>query len=358
MAKENAPNPFVFGKVVRGADFCNRKKEMQKIWEIVHSRNNLILLSPRRYGKTSLILYALHKKSIPFIFIDCYDVTEEKILLERLASAYLERLKKGDLVEKAKHLSRIINLEYSLTVKGITIKINQYDASSLESIIKEIAKDYILVFDEFQELFSYQPPLVKRLRSILQMINQSFIFLGSKKHLLLYLFSNQKSPFYNFGLLFPLEKIPAEEWLPFITAKFRSRGITIEKEEIIEIFNYSELIPFYVQYLCYHLLEERKKQEGIKTVEVVNKMLLSNSYVYEELYSKLPPTQKKALRIILQKGGTGLFSEETRQEFNLISLQSLNKALGGLEEKGIIEKNGQYRFNDPFFKQYLLRKEA
>lgn len=345
-------NPFTFGKVVKGADFCNRTEEIKRIKQLVESKNNLIIISPRRYGKTSLIINALERNKVKFIFVDCSDLANEKIFLERLTSAYLERLNEGDLMDKIKMLSKVINLEYSFNVKGLSITVVKYSDESLGKLIKEISKEYVIVFDEFQELFILNEGLVKRLRSILQMIKQSFIFLGSKKHLLLYLFSNQKSAFYNFGSILPLEKIPEEEWMDFIKKKFAKNKSDINTKEIHELLAYAGKIPFYVQYLAYYFWEEKNVDRNISVKRTVEKILMSNAYVYEELYAKLPTMQKMALKLLL-KTEEKIFSEHVLKSFNIKGAQQLNKALTLLEDKGIIERNGKYTFNDPFFKSYI-----
>lgn len=345
-------NPFTFGKVVRGADFCNRSKEIKQIKQLVASKNNLIIISPRRYGKTSLIINALERNKTRFIFIDCSDLVDEKVFIERLTSAYLEKLNEGDLIDKIKLLSKLINLEYSFSMKGVNIKVVKYSDESLEKLIKEVSKEYVIVFDEFQELFINNGQLVKRLRSILQMIKQSFVFLGSKKHLLIYLFSNQKSAFYNFGSILPLEKISEVEWAVFIKKKFAKNKLGITGQELHELLASAEKIPFYVQYLAYYLWEEKMVHKNVSMKETIGKIMKVNAYVYEELYAKLPRLQQKALQI-LAKAEEKIFSAQVLNSFNIKGAQQLNKALTLLEEKGIIERNGKYNFNDPLFKAYV-----
>ncbi|MEK6921661.1 MAG: ATP-binding protein, partial [Nanoarchaeota archaeon] len=238
-------NPFVFGKVVRGSNFCNRNDEIEKIHGIIQSKNNLVIISPRRYGKTSLVINALEGKKIPFVFIDCFSISTEELLLERLTLSYLEKLQKGDILEKLKYLAKTLDMEYTFSAEGVSIKVKKYNDVSLDKLLKEITKEHVLVFDEFQELFAVNSDLVKRLRSIMQFIQQSFIFLGSRKHLLLFLFSDQKSPFYNFASIMNLLKIPPKEWTVFIKKKTEKTGVLFEQEDIDAILSSAEEIPFY-----------------------------------------------------------------------------------------------------------------
>lgn len=352
-----ASNPFMFGQVVRGKNFCNRTVEMEKIKQVAQSKNSVILVSPRRYGKTSLIINALEKYQLPFLFVDCFEVQDEKSFLEKIASAYLSSLRKGDVLDKVKYLSKLVHIEYSFTVKGITVRITHYQENTLRAIVEEMTKKYLLVLDEFQELFVVDQQLVKKLRSVLQFLPKSVFFLGSKKHLWLYLFSDQRSPFYNFGSLLPLDKIPALEWRRFIKNKFEQSKVKITAEEIQALLEAAELIPFYVQYLCYYYWQNKKDEIQKSLPECLDGIIHSNSYVYDELYEKLPSAQQKALQIVLHKNKS-IFSRGTKLEYGVSSNQALHKSFIALVEKGFLEKNGEYRFNDPLFRIYLQQKTS
>src|SRR3989338_1737727 len=345
-------NPFLFGRVVRGKNFCNRLDEMKRLRDTALAKGNVILVSPRRYGKTSLVLNGLEKYNIPFLFIDCFDVTDEKSFLQKVLAAYCDALKKGDIIDKLKLFSRSLEIDYSFSTHGIQVHVHRIHESSLQAVLREVSKHYILVFDEFQELFVADPQLTKKLRGILQLIQQGCIFLGSKKHLLVHLFSDQRSPFYHFGSLIHIEKIPQKEWIQFITKKFKETNITISEEEITQLLNYAELIPFYVQYLCYYYWERKREGYNFSINFLIKSLIKSNSYVYEELYAKLHLIQQKALRIAVQKE-TKVFTQDIIQQFSISSTQALNKALNALVEKGFLEKNGTYHFNDPLFKLYI-----
>ncbi len=349
-------NPFVFGKVVRGKDFCNRRQEMEQIRQAARSKSNLIIVSPRRYGKTSLVINALEKYDVPFLFVDCFEVANEQEFLERLLSAYFQALRKGDVLDRLKYLSKAITIDYSFSIKGITIKVRQYQDTALRAILEEVTRQHLLVLDEFQELFVVAPDIIKKLRSTLQFLRQAFLFLGSKKHLLLYLFSDQRSPFYNFGAVMALHKISAADWQRFIEKKFADSTLSITDTEIKEVLSAAELIPFYVQYLCYYLWLDRKEGKGHSPAQLLANLLQANAHIYEELYGKLPVTQKKALQLLLpneQQQEQRIYSAESIKKAGVGSGQALHKAFTLLVDKGFLEKNGNYFFNDPLFKRYL-----
>ena len=85
-----AENPFIFGKIVKGAHFCNRKKEISELLSLAKSKNSLVIVSPRRYGKSSLIISALDKGGLDFIYIDLAGLSSKEELVERILLAYKE----------------------------------------------------------------------------------------------------------------------------------------------------------------------------------------------------------------------------------------------------------------------------
>ena len=134
----------------------------------------------------------------------------------------------------------------------------------------------------------------------------------------------------------------------FHQKKISQTKLTISDAEITPLLDYAQLIPFYVQYLCYYYWQD-KAQKKTDPLFFQN-IIAMNAHVYEELYGKLPASQKAALRILLK--GEKLFSAAMAQEYQL-STQALNKAFRALVEKGFLDKNGSYQFIDPLLKRYV-----
>ncbi|PIU22418.1 MAG: hypothetical protein COT14_01300 [Candidatus Diapherotrites archaeon CG08_land_8_20_14_0_20_30_16] len=343
-------NPFVFGSVVKGNQFCNRQKEIAEISRICKSNNNLILVSPRRYGKTSLIVNALEQIKLQYVLVDCYRLDSKEDFVNRLITNYLFSLKQGNIIDKVKYLSKILDIEVEFKAKIVNVKIKKFDYSSLETLIVEISKDRLIVFDEFQAVFELDKTLVSRLRGILQHINKTHIFLGSKKHLLLYLFEDQNSPFYKFGIIMPVNKIDETDWRRFIKNWFKKTKSTINDEDLSTLLEYSNNIPFYVQYLAYYFWDGINS--GKDSNIIINDVLESNKYIYDDAFSKFNANQRKAL-IVLASENTNIFGHSILEKYKIKNAQILNKSLNALLEKGIIEKNGHYFFVDPLFERFI-----
>jgi len=346
-------NPFIFGKVVRGEHFCDREQEMEQIRKMVGSRQHIVVISPRRYGKTSLVINALERNRIPYVYVDCSLVDDEKGLIELVINSYAKKLDNLALLEK--FLKRF-NISVSVNIHPINITITQIGTDSLKNILVEVGKNYVIVFDEFQDLYEKDKMLVNKIRSMVQFLEKSVIMLGSKRHLLNSIFLKPRGIFYNFGYALHLGKIERTEFSKFIAAWFRKSDIELKKEEIDEVLDISECHPFFTQYLCHFLFEKRlagKKKAGVK--EVLNDILEMNSLFYDETYRSLPLSQRKALHL-LSYGKKEVYSAELLKKFGIASSQALQKALKSLIKKEIVDKNGNYYILDIFFKHWLYQK--
>lgn len=343
-------NPFVFGSVVKGEHFCNRSKEIKEIGDICKSNNNLILVSPRRYGKTSLVVNALEQNRQTYLLIDCTKLDSKEDFVNRIITKYLDTLKEGNVLERVKYFSKVLDLEFTVKTNGFEIKIRKFEYSGLEQLINEISKTHIIVFDEFQDVFEFDKTLVKRLRGILQHINKTFIFLGSKKHMILHIFEDQNSPFYKFGIIMPLNKLSESEWQKFISSWFIKSKLSLSQEEFEKIISYSNNVPFYVQYISYYVWAG--KFVGKSAEKSIFELLEGSRYIYEDLFSKFPPSQRKTLSLVAQRKET-IFAQDILAEYSIKTPQLLNKSLKALIDKGILEKNGVYFFVDPLFERFV-----
>jgi len=346
-------NPFIFGKVVKGEHFCDREEEMEQIRKMVSSKQHIVVISPRRYGKTSLVINALERNRIPYVYIDCSLVEDEKGLIEVVINNYAKKIDNLALLEK--FLKRF-NISVSVTLRPINITISHIGTDSLKNILMEVGKNYVIVFDEFQDLYEKDRRLVNKIRSIVQFLEKSVVMLGSKRHLLKSIFLKPRGIFYNFGYTLHLGKIEKAEFSRFIAGWFRKSGIEIKGEEIEEVLDITECHPFFTQYLCHFIFEKRvagKKKAGVK--EVLNDILEMNSVFYDETYRSLPLTQRKALHL-LSYGKKEVYSAELLKKFGIPSSQALQKALKSLIKKEIVDKNGNYYILDIFFKHWLYQK--
>ena len=341
-------NPFIFGKVVKGEHFCDREKEMAQVKKIVNSKQHMVIISPRRYGKTSLVINAMEKNKIPFLYIDCTLIDDEKSLANMLVNEFAKKIDNTAMLEK---ILKKVKVSFSISLNPLSVTVEQVKMDSLKGIVTEITKHYVIAFDEFQDLYEKDKKLVNKLRSVVQFLEKTIIMLGSKRHLLQAMFLKPRGIFYNFGYALHLEKIGEEEFKTFIAHWFKKNHIELTKTDLDEILEISQCHPFFTQYLCHFLFE--KRSVGKTTVsDVLGDILKTNAAFYEETFRTLPSSQRKAL-LLLCSGKKELYSAEALKQFNIANTQTLQKSLKALIKKEIIDKNGNYHILDVFVERWL-----
>jgi AAA+ ATPase superfamily predicted ATPase len=217
----NMENPFKFGTLVDNEYFTDRVTEQQHVSSMLDSPNHIVLISPRRFGKSSLVKRVVRQSGRPFISLNMQQVT----CVEDLAAMILKGVFKLHPWEKLKHLLanfRVIPT-ISTTPLGDSVEIGFQptanlsalleDALSLVERVSEPSNRMIVVFDEFQEIMEVEKGIDRKLRAIMQeQQNVNYIFLGSEESMMTDIFERKKSPFYHFGMLMRLKKIPYEDF--------------------------------------------------------------------------------------------------------------------------------------------------
>ena len=260
-------NPFVFGSATSGEHFTNRTHDVDRLLANFTHGISSIVISPRRWGKTSLVqkVSALaRQEDLKVVNIDifsCRNVTDFYTLfatevIKQTASKWEE------WAENTKQfLSALIpkisfgidpQNDFSVSLDFSNVKLNDDILDLPQKIAKEKGYRIVVCIDEFQQLceFSDHIQFQKRLRSVWQLQKEvSYCLYGSKKHLMTELFSKQSMPFYKFGDVFFLQKISTNDWISFICERFESTGKKISGEQAKLISDTVENHSSYVQQL-------------------------------------------------------------------------------------------------------------
>ena len=267
-------NPFVYGKEVSGGDFCNRKDEIKELYRDTENSQNVIIFSQRRLGKTSLIGEVLKKsgkKGILTVYVDLYAVLTEEDLVRMYAKAVSESLlgKLDRALKKAGEFFKRIrpkltvdeagNPTYSIDVEKKEVLPLLEDAlGAVNRYVNKREKKAVVVFDEFQQIGQFKTDRAEKIiRSSIQKHKDiSYIFMGSKKHLIFDMFNNPNKPFYKSAKPFPLDKINEDELSEFIQNKFGNAKKLLPEDLAKKIITTCERHPYYIQYLC-HIISTR-----------------------------------------------------------------------------------------------------
>ena len=357
-------NPFKFGSVVSGDFFTNRELEYENLSKIIESKNHVIMIAPRRFGKTSLVNKVVANTNRPVLWLDLQLLTNTGDFANQL----LKQLFKKYPFEKLKFMIRNFRIVPTLSVDPVTNNVEVGFQPRVDSfvhledvlnLIEKLGEEKnrpIVVFDEFQELLSLDKSLDKRLRSVIQFHeNINYLFLGSSESMMKQIFENKKSPFYHFGQLFPLNKISYSDFFIFLQNRFST--ITDKSTEISEkILNFSNCHPHYTQQLAFHVwvaLERENYYENIVN-ETIENIILLHDNDFERLWSNFNNTDKKVL-IDLAFAQTNLLSALVLYK-NTSASSTIFSTLKRLTQKGILIKTKKYEIDDPFFRDWIVKK--
>ncbi len=370
-------NPFVYGETVSGDNFCDRALEMKELVSDIKNSQNVIIFSPRRYGKTSLIKQVLRKvkaQGILSFYVDLYPAINKGKFIEIYARAISAGISGGarQVVRKIKeYLPRIIpkvvmddqsfHLEFEFDRTG-SISPNIDDL--LCAVNKEADrqnKSAVVVFDEFQEIADFDDDEIERkMRSVFQNHrNVSYIFMGSKTHLMRDIFNNPNRPFYKSGKHFPLGKIDHEELSLFAKKKFSGQDIVIGYNELKSILNSTECHPYYFQMLCNVLWEICRDSRVIIEADIdkaLDILISRESSAYIAMWEELTIKQKNLMVALAKEESPEVFSRKFLETYGLGPSSSIQKALKKLLKKELIQQeNGSYLIYDLFFKKWIRR---
>lgn len=351
-------NPFKFGTLVDSPYFTDRVKEQAYLSQYVNSPNHLVLISPRRLGKSSLVKRTMIQTGRPYISINMQQITR----VEDLPSLLLKGIFRLNPWEKFKHnLSnfRIIptvttspyNDEMEFSFKPIVNEsaIILEDTFALLEKLSDPQNRLIVIFDEFQEILELEKGLDKRLRSILQeQKNINYIFLGSQESMMTDIFEKKKSPFYNFGTLMHLNKIPYEEFQTFIIERLDSFSKADYKGIAEHILSFTDCHPYYTQQLSSRVWELMAYENIMdNTVNAaIGQLVQSHDLDFERCWLSLNRTDRRIIQK-LASGNQELYAERS------VPTSTVFSGLKRLMKKGYVIRTEVYDLEDPFFKEWV-----
>ena len=359
-------NPFKFGSVVDEPYFTNRIEELQQIKNLLQSKNHLILISPRRYGKTSLILKVVKTLERPYIFLDLQLVTD----VADFATQLLKRLYRIYPVERIKQFIKNFRIVPTLNMNPVT---NEIDISFqpvkaamplLEDVFNLIeklgtnAKTPVIVLDEFQDIFRIEKGLDRQLRAIIQHHkNVNYAFLGSMESMMRDIFEKKNSAFYHFGQLITLGKIPYDDFYNYLIKGF-SRKCQNENRLSKGILEFTNGHPYYTQQLAFtvwDICDNKLSPEKIID-NAVARLIRIHDIDYERLWQTQNQTDKKVL-IALSETKGNILSEQVINSYGLPAPSTVFSCLKRLMGQGYVIKTGSlYELDDPFFAQWIKRR--
>ena len=368
---------FVYGMSVGGNNFTDRIEETKRIKLDFENGVNVILISPRRMGKTSLIKKVISEIDNPMlkiVYMDIYDCRSEYDFYNRFAETIMKS--SGNHLEQVmENIKRFLvrispkisfspepNSEFSVSL-GITPK--DYSPEEILNLPERIAKEQgvrlVVCIDEFQQIGEFTDSLTvqKRLRGVWQHHqNVSYCFFGSKKHLMENIFQNRRMPFYQFGEMLHLKYIPTVYWVPFICSRFEKYGKKIAEEYASRICQVVKNYSSYVQQLAWNVMAETEKEVNEESFEEGLKALLEqNSSLFIQQTDGLTTYQLNFIRLLCKDIHSGFTTQAVSEIYPLGSKSNIDRIKKSLVDKEIItiEKDGIF-LADSVFELWFKRE--
>jgi len=365
--------PFNFGRTVKNESFTNREQEIKKLVSNFENRINTIIISPRRWGKSSLVekvATQVKSKNIKVAKIDLFSMRTEEEFYNALANAVIKATttKAEEWLEMGKKFFKTITPKFTvelgdkqhfdLEMDLDTIKKHYRELLDIgEKIAKEKNITLVICIDEFQNIAAFSNALAvqKRLRSVWQHHEHvTYCLYGSKQHMMMDLFNKQSNPFYKFGELMYLPKITEAKWVTYITKQFQKTKKKITAQQAQKISEIVKCHPYYVQQLS-HLVwintEAEVNEQAIK--QSTQELIDQNALLYFKETENLNNTELRLLRAI-SANEPHLTSKEVIQRYNLGTSASVIKAKRSLISKEIIDNHlKNLYFLDPGFELWF-----
>ncbi len=372
--------PFVFGKIADGQDFTDRTVDTEKLKNNFRGLVNTIIISPRRWGKTSLVNHALEQmngdKDYLVCKVDIFNCRTEAQFYQTYVNAILKASysKMDEFLEAAKKYVGAFGPKLTLSdcsqqyelALGVDFKDKQYSYDEILDLPQKIAlekgKKFIVCIDEFQNVSTYADSLgfQRKLRSHWQTHNRvGYCMFGSKRHMLLDIFSNYEMPFYKFGDIMFLDKISEDDWVKFLVRRFEDTGKFIEEDTARHLAKMVECHPYYVQQLAQlsWLRTKRACTEG--TVDEAYEALVGQlSLLFANIIDTLTAKQISFLQAVAN-GEKNFSSRDVLTKYELGTSANIKNLRKAMQDKDLIDvMPDAVAMQDPVFAYWLREKYA
>lgn len=359
--------------LAKGRYFCNRIQETAKLVRNIHTGTHTVLISPRRYGKTSLAYRAIQECHLPSATVDLFMTTSatdiEKAIINGVDSLLSQVSHNAEiLLGLIKEFIKSLRPTFEASAHGFKIKLETTHKTSsatsicealqvLEGVLQKKSQRAILLIDEFQEV--QQVAAADGIEGAIRHVAQdskylTILFSGSHRHLLKSMFNQRNKPLYRLCDEIILDRITEKDYTPFLEKFFFEKwGKHLPKSIIDQIFCYSECHPYYFNAICEKLFAEEDMPSEINVNQIWGYLISTKKKDILQETKFLNITHKKVLVAIAHGIDHGLTSQKFLSQSEL-SGASVVRALEMLEDEDFIEKvNDCYRLIDPLLKSIL-----
>jgi len=377
-------NPFVYGEVVPAAAFVDRVVELDRLVGDLTAAQKIFLISPRRYGKSSLIRRALAtmgRRGALTVDVTVSSFSSYVAFLEGYARALVAAETQGSRART--WLREVIrsaraDVRYapdSSPLGGLTVS---FPTARSEREISRLAgevfalparlaeaqgRKVVVALDEFQAIGGFNGGSVEHaMRAAIQHQREvGYVFAGSEPSLMERMLG-PKRPFYKAGPVMRLEKIPAEEFAAFIDQRFARSGIRAEPGLGAAVVELAGNLPYDVQRLAHETWDEvrgasRRRATLDDLHQALKRLLAEHQMMFEALWQRLTLAQRAALRAVVVEEGRELLSADVRSRHRLAGPSTMQAALAALVRDDIVNREGsRYVVVDSLLREWVERQ--
>ena len=371
-------NPFIVSKHIPEELFCDRKEETSLLIKQIENGRNVVLVSPRRMGKTGLLYHLFRQQNIAdnyhTFYIDIYPASSLKEMTYIFGKEVFERLKSKRTQYLESFFQVIKSLRPGFKIDAITgepkfelgfgaIENPETTLDEIFSYLESSDRPCIVAFDEFQQIAEFQEKRVEALlRGKIQNCSKTiFLFSGSKQHTISQMFHSKAKPFYQSAQTIDLHPLDKETYSEFAKELFTLYGKCLNKDVVSTIYEKFEGTTWYLQMMMNELFALTAKGETC-TAALIEQALQNIIDVQEGVYlsqlALLSPRQKQLLQAIAKEGAVkSVTSAAFIKKYALDSASSVQSALKGLTEKEFLSSTDAiYRISDYFLAIWLQKK--
>ena len=369
--------PFIFGIATSGDNFTDRKKDTERLLLNFKHGVNTVLISPRRWGKTSLVQKVCHlaqSDELKVVYLDIFSCRSDKDFYDAFAAAVLKQTssKLDEWLENVKLFLSRVSPKISIgtdpmTDFSISLEMNpkREDIEEILQLPEKIAQkkgfNIVICIDEFQQIaeFKDSKTFQKRLRTVWQLQKSvSYCLFGSKKHLMNELFEKKSLPFYKFGDAIYLSKIGTADWVEYICSRFMVTGKVITKELAERICRMVDNHSSYVQQLAWLVWIRTDQLATINDLEAAYQDIIEqNTPLFEKQTESLTTYQMNFLRAIIDGVHSEFTTQKTLNKYQLGSSANVAIVKKALVKKELIEvEKRQIVISDPLLAVWLKKE--
>lgn len=370
-------NPFQIKGYISPNYFCDREKETAELLSNISNGVDTTLISPRKYGKTGLILHTFEmiqreKLNYETVYVDIYATLSLEDFVKTLAEAILQKFpEKSSIGERFMNILRGIRTLISYdTITGepeIEFSYNmpsqrEYTLKMLFQFLNSQDSTVVLAIDEFQQIAEYEEKNVEALlRTVTQqMHNIRFIYSGSNRRTLSEMFASANRPFFSSTKTITMHRIDKCVYGDFIRRKFEENNRNISQETLDYIMEWTRCHTFYTQSLCNELFATGEKDLTLELVMRTSRNILEReSSTFLQIRSLVTPQQWRILiAVACEHDVSQLTSAQFLTKYKIGSATNCRRSIESLTEKELILETlfisgKSYRIYNVFFSRWL-----